>query len=351
MHEAGSHRPDLKKAVWLLHQMVGRHPITEDQVDRFAKHPAGPILPDLCVESRRLPTKLANTPKGWREDPLGFHFKIIDLSVTPDGRPCIIIKIRYQDKIKNVLLCGQDQYDLCDDFEGFISVVQLLGFANSGKPVTYISYLKDKGDYKDMPDDKIFYGDEKRLEASAYLGVTLLSDGSIMHISAGKIFRNNGELVAQYPYSLRGIFETNDKSVICVMQDHNLPIMYMSYINNPENLVNLGMFQGRLRMFMSSKGLVVLNQGTYYLFSEEHQTMRIERSPLSANNSYRAHYTELPGMVCYVGKTSRHNQICWVVNEVEMPGFEYVSPVFYLDEKLLYYGIIGRHLYTMEISN
>jgi hypothetical protein len=64
---------------------------------------------------------------------------------------------------------------------------------------------------------------------------------------------------------------------------------------------------------------------------------------------YCDQFSVLPdGRTCFKSRT-RHHFACHVVGDQPQPGFSHVSPLFERDGGWLYYGIVDRHLYLMEL--
>lgn len=138
------HRVTIKQLQRLLESCnAHRDYISEDQLLAFLRNPSGPILPDSCLEAKRLPDDWGTEDKA-----------VWDLTVTPDGKPCMVTKFHGK---TNAVICGDQTYELCDDIlvggrPRIIHEVTVPGFGPNGEPLAVIT----KFDVIDTLSDKTF---------------------------------------------------------------------------------------------------------------------------------------------------------------------------------------------------
>lgn len=352
--------PNLGRLDWLIKRMLAKKcPITDEQVERFGLHPAGPILPENCLGVRRLPAEFG--PVYFR----GKHRTVLAMTLTPDKQLCFAA-VRNG---KVVLTAGNQQYELLpfekpEEHGGAETVedVVVLGFDAAGVPWTLISkYYSGPVDPIPVPSQSVYHGEvELRKAVSA---AALLSDGRLIYTRwvSGEtnyiIFQNdhplhvtgrnyhcfweldNGELVGQW---LARDPDTKEQKWLIG------PVMWGEDHNFGEHFVDVvATKDGSAFVYQRRKGD---RCGTVTLCRLDKATRKLNFDRALGDNEYRGHYTELPdGRPAYIGLTHRDGFECWVVAGEEQPGFERVSPLLERDGRQCYWAALGRHLYLMEI--
>ena len=356
----------LKRYLWVANRVnTDKHPITDEQLYRFGRHPHG-SLPPRCVEAKRLPDSYGMTT-GERSC---IHKE--KLTVTPDGRLCLVTNINGM----HAVVCGETVYELLHDQEEnpWINCkVKLLGFSKLGLPVTSLERLSSEASFEQY---KIFFGSEKRFEnESGFGGATLLENDDLIYWTRdtnGKesLFRNE-----QFVIEIKGrvmwaenFFQLPSGKFAYFAQTHpGVPHNKIQYLDQDMPEMAWGEF---VEIRSTETGLIAIRDNCWIEVMDEEQSgfndvngfcsklkakERFSNSPtqkLFGKNPYRGNYTELDdGCIVYTGKTTRDDLRCMVVNGEEQESFEQVSPLFLRGDIWMYYGLIGRHVYTMEIPD
>jgi len=367
-------RPDVKRIAWLAERMGARKMfITDAETERFGRHPAGPILPDLCLETRRMPAnygaRVGFVIEGNMPD--GPDFLI---SATEDGELCIGTIVDSQP----TLFVGEKSYKLgepegryCHGTPGVYVQkcirFELLGFRN-GEPVTLIETARLVG----LPSDCERFGTVFQGEKICATGVrvaSLLSDGSLVYAEAhredqnvppmceeeDRLFRD-GQFVCELREFYRRYFLSPDGRLIGLgdtIFDRGVA-SYVVPLSIEERSYSLGESVGDLVMFRGCLHWVMAKK-------EEKNTCSWRALPFGSSfeqtwgvelgrNYYHSNLTELDGeRFAYIGETTRDKLECWVVDGKEQIGFDHVSPLFERDHRWCYWGAVDRHLCLMEI--
>lgn len=365
MGEKENQRPNLGLAIWLLERMNARErPITVGQVDCFGRHPAGPILPDLCLETRRLPADY-----GTRFDLCPNPRPVLALSATPEGEPCIgTIVIR-----QPMIFVGEKGYKLGEEEAANQSMgtttkcdsIRILGFVE-GEPVTMVTTsFEGSADHYPAPTTKIFQGEQ--LRAKGVVAASLLSDGSLVYAEdpeenlkippmceeGDKLFRD-GKFVCEIYVGWRFVLSPDGRLISMGHMGCPASVNYVMPLTIDEKsyylrdrVVDLVMFRGNLHWVQErgdSRSPCSWYAAPFGSSSKRTWGVRLGYNP------YFSHLTALDDVrLAYIGETMRDNMKCWVVDGVEQLGFEHVSPLFQRGEDWCYWGAIGRHLCLMEI--
>lgn len=367
MEDDGWGRADLSRAIWLLQRMdAQKHPIKAAQVERFGRHPAGPILPDSCVETRRLPVKYGmriglviegNMPVG--PDLL--------LSATEDGKPCIGTIVDSQP----TLFVGEKSYKLGEPEGRYHSFwvqkcicFELLGFRN-GEPVTLIGTARLYSDTKRYYFGTVFQGEQ--ICAEDVTVASLLSDGSLAYVEAheegpdippmceggNKLFRD-GQFVCEIYVGLRFFLSPDGRLISMEKEGCPAIVEYVmprtideEHYYLRDRAADLVMFRGSLHWVETQEeGRDAYSWYAAPFGSNSELTWGVRLG----KNPYLSHLTALDDeRFAYIGETTRDKMECWVVDGVEQLGFDHVSPLFRRGEDCLYWGAVGRHLCLMEI--
>lgn len=124
------HRPELKHIQRLIERCLAReNPITLEQLRCFLGNPTGPILPDLCLEAKKLPDNWGTEGKA-----------VWDLAVTPDNQPCMVTKI---DGRLNAVVYGDKTCTLHVDYrdgdQEYFYEVSVAGFNPCNEPFLVVT--------------------------------------------------------------------------------------------------------------------------------------------------------------------------------------------------------------------
>jgi len=358
-------RPDVKRIAWLAERMGARKMfITDAQTERFGRHPAGPILPDSCLETRRMPAnygmRVGLVIEGNMPDGPDFL-----LSATENGELCIGTIVDSQP----TLFVGEKDYKLGEpegryhhyDVQKCIRF-ELLGFRN-GEPVTLIKTARLVGFSRDSERFGTVFQGEK-ICATNVCAASLLSDGSLAYAEAAQgnenlppmcengdnIFRD-GQFVYESYKIFRGFFLSPDNRLIG-FNSFRGETQYVVPLSIEErstywDVADLVMFRGSLHWVEArEKGRDTYSWYAAPFGSSSERTWGVELG----TNPYRSHLTSLgEHHLAYIGETTRDKMKCWVVDGVEQIGFDHVSPLFQRGETWCYWGAIDRHLCLMEI--
>ncbi|MBI5071510.1 hypothetical protein HZB93_01255 [Candidatus Falkowbacteria bacterium] len=363
MEQKNSERASAGDIGWLIERMNAREtPITAEEVHRFGRHPAGPILPDLCLEARRLSAEYGTGSKWRREQP-----PVLALSATPQGKPYVGTVVDGQPIVagegETYKIGEPEKIDLhestvCESF-------RILGFVD-GKPVVKIgTKFEGPADPIPVPGTWVFRGEERW--AADVLAASLLSDGSLVSAVwsgiAGErdICRDQQLLYLKRRRAYRKFFlmpdgrlvgihspDRNEDPRVCYLDDEKLvepPICGVVDIAESDE----SLFWVREERAMGRAREVV----SYNLFGTDKHSPHDEDEQVRVDlgqNRYRSNITKLePGLFAYIGETKRDKLECWVVGGKEQPAFDRVSPLFRRDEQWCYWGAVGRHLCLMEM--
>ncbi len=335
----------LKRYLWLGNRVnTDKNPITEEQLHRFGRHPHGSV-PELCVEVKRLPS----APSA--------------ITATPDGEICTVTVIDGM----NAVVCGQTVHMLTPfvemktgDDPNSINKVEVLGFVLDRIPVTKVTTRsRESGLYG----SKIFVGSERHLEKQrCFHAASLTAKGELLYWAwisgSANVYRDN-ELIGtcEGRTNPKQFFECPNGEVVYLMGDE---VHYELCTLNPKESEQLvcgdsDTDQKVIEFRLTNEELIFIRKDSSIearYFSSG--TSRLEEGdydkPPCGRNSYISGYLEFPGGGCaYIGETARDHLQCMVVNGEPQPSFEKVSPLVQRDSAWRYYGLIGQHVYTMEI--
>lgn len=319
--------PQLRYAIELM--CAGTNPITPEQLEDFCHYPGGPILPDQCVESRRLP---------------GPHRKLPELfGMTPQG------ELIYRAHGGHGYSVGSREYAMES-----VEIKRLLGCV-AGGPVL----LSGKG-------------------AIIHQGKIVHFDPDLPHgfmTSSGRILIPKKQQEHQCTrYHELVLDEAGDPVVRRDFVQEFLPGigqlegMYEGGEQGPYFWSAHTLCEGKTRKYilLEKPASVVRWYGRDWIFDHERPTIYdltqgfdlagMERFYRQAENirlgknPYLGGFCEVGSQLAYVGQSLRYKLECWVRAGVEQPAFERVTrELFEQDGKHYYYGQIGRHLYKMEL--
>lgn len=168
-------RKEMRRMSWLMNRVAAsRHNITDEQLERFGKHPTGPILPAQCVWAKRL----------WVDSSV-IPIEIISLSATSDGKSLIMGMnaknqlCAYTDEMPKIQLLGPDiskyeRYRFRTVKADFSNLIVLLNLWDVGEKGT--SYLFKQGrvalEYDGLMDAVLVGGDTILVEQVSEDGST-----------------------------------------------------------------------------------------------------------------------------------------------------------------------------------
>jgi hypothetical protein len=350
METAAMNRVNMKLLQSLIDRMnAKKNPILEEQTRRFAKHPDGSVS-DLCVSVRRVPNACGRTVASAERLP------ITDLMATPNGEPCILTVMNSM----HTVVCGDVVYMLLPDKKGKETKtmrVDLLGFATDGKPLTYVYGICDEPFA--VPPFYVFHGDKGLYKnEEGFHGATVLKNGDLVYcLDDGKrtfLYRNE-EIVAEREGVLSAapvqFHELHENRFVCLEQcdASGAPPYRLTTFLEPNQTFGRKYVDVR----MTNTGLLAITSDCCVddpFATKGELFFTPESTNPFGNNPYLAELKKLPdGRIAYIGESTRDHLRCIVVDKKEQPGFDLVSGLFERNGVCMYYGIIGYHLYTMEI--
>lgn len=381
-HSKGSEaeRAEVELIAQLMERMAARkRPITAAQVARFMRHPAGPILPDLCVEARRLPDSFSagNARPADRA--------LLALAANAQGEPIFVTL----ENDRYVIGIGDERHEthLLNSYPVHGWSPRILGSgAVSGEPIVAFCETRNIEDLAHGSPEKadlywktvVYKGGTEPFSDTGVHGLTLFENGSLVHarrcehdahlFSIVQVHPShpqketiNGEVFAE---EILGFFEDERGTLCCIYREFIVGFeggkrlvgaIVLAAIHD-WNAFTLhrfgdeyrwaGMFEGLLCAVSAEHGesaaLLCLNP-------TGPDTHRFEELKKLGSVTFRGGLTKLKDCRdAWIG-TVRDFLASWVVEGESQPGFELVSPIFYRDGKPHYYGVIGRYLYTMTL--
>ncbi len=368
MGDEGQERANLSRLLWLGQRMdAKRRPITDAQVGRFGRHPAGPILPDLCLETRRLPWKYGTSFEGRKMPP------VLALSVTPGGEPCVGTIVNCQPTVfrENMVYEPGEAEKAVPDGTTMCDSMRILGFREFEPVVEVTSHFEGPTDPAPVSYASVFDGDVPNAEGVT--AATVLQGGSLVYEVRPfdpkkknwphKVFWK-GELVnsnASRSLAYRKFFLAPDGRLAglfydaavgygaCYVDDEKPIGLHSSYPGPMDVLETETSFFWVAPEWKQGKPPELLG---HILFVTDKKLRPRKGRPMESlgENLYRSHLTELNnGRLAFIGESTRDKLECWVVDGKEQPGFDRVSPLFEEDHWWYYWGAVGRHLCLMEI--
>ncbi|MDO8463361.1 MAG: hypothetical protein Q7S96_03785 [bacterium] len=370
-------QPTLPQVQWLLERANAKEdPITREDVQRFGRHPHGPILPDTFVRGKRLPERYGTWHNGEQMSPQREPYAY-DLAVAPSGELWVATVIEgdavlvnhgaphFEDVASTVWLG-----DAFDDETACYLAPRIVGFKPDGVPVSVIESVIPDTSHA-YPSKTLLFVAEKRVLEGAFpkqrlKRVYLSPQGHIITMT------EVGGAICVYRDGVECCRDTEDYSGAWVFDDNVLVItpfgegsLFRMLFNERRYLIVASRIRYEpSRQIVNVRGKTddftctivtkqrgercgVVTHERYTLGSHAPERISVRALGTAA---YVGHETELPnGQWCYVGMTARDNLQCMVVEGFSGPGFDRVSNAFIDNGKPYYYGIIGRHLCLMEI--
>ena len=339
-------KPGLGRVSWLLERMnATHHPITDEQVERFGRHPTGPILPDECLEVKR------------------FYGKALALGVCPDGKPYLIT---HGFGRKECLLTNGDfmhplGFDPNTHVPSFLGYVSSFGPGNRANISEHIAELKPliSARSKRVPaKSKIFLHNSKVYEGPP--PIAMLADGQLVFMENG-IPRIGGEGICSGRVNLRHLraLSTGELAMIHEVDPFDTELRIYSpaegkllEINNYRihaKVIGLAEFEpGLVAIIDGRKGYGDVEISEVWTKDEG---IRPVRSPRPSMVRYRrgAIRIDNSGGFAHIGETARDKFVCMYTDNKPGPGFDFVSPLFTRDAEWLYYATLDQHLYSMKL--
>lgn len=357
----------MSRAIWLLERINAKErPITDAEVKRFARHPAGPILPDSCVETRRLPADYG-TGSEWRKA----QPPVLALSATPKGKPCIGTVVRGQPMVffgnHNYLLGEPEKFARGDETK--CDSMRILGFRDRGladpEPVVEVTTVWEHiVNHYPGSATAIYSGGQKYV--TGVLSASRLQDESLVIqtwknvVNPGAILRSGAPIDSKgsggigyrkfflMPNGRLAGFYRDERFRACYVDDESLIDLRCEVVDVLETddalwWVRVSNYDPRRR-----------REGDYGLIKTGKEAdqygFRCTLGVDPLKNPYRSRLTEIgENRFAYIGETTRDGMECWVVGREEQPGFDRVSPLFRRGDDWLYWGAAGGHLCLMEI--
>lgn len=389
--------PGLKAVASLLERMnAKRNPIKPQHLQRFVRHPRGPLLPDTCLNVTRLPFTFVPDEDGSEEEALA-------VAVAPDGAPCVLLAMHgdlyyaFGETTRKVDLKRSD---------GLLMFVlgdaQIIGFSPDGLPIISACTHGLAEDQREQTRDCQIYvgssvqnlerdpmGNEPRIT-----GAWCLSDGTLVtshenrerkkhllrigdhelpldrsvNAPGGPVRQENGEILrvrelesgiyllmrevqlcsdAPSHYMLRIL----DGQVIDVT--HDVPTAFVDVMNIDDRIVAV--------LDHEPKG-VNIGFVTSWSKRPDGADYYLQTLPTKGNSSPDPISVSL-GKNTYIGPcvcispvvyahrayTSRDKYQCWIVNQTEQHGFDFVSDLHRVEDRYIYYGVDRNHLYKMDL--
>ncbi|MDP3771232.1 MAG: hypothetical protein Q8R16_02955 [bacterium] len=362
-------RVELPQAVWLLERMSAHDdPITREQVQRFGRNPDGPILPDACLESRRL-------PDGWGVHSDGYEDNVEpSIAMRADGVLAIAGVVR---GISTVLV-GDQRYEYPGRSGGsFLSHPEIFGFDRHGVPVVRIRYDEkfSLDAYLGPPPDH-FRGLEQLDEHGWFVEkLSVLADGSVitMRYASDAAMRRevgcecrqvlrDGVVIAEIERRHQRFVLAGDGRIIGFWSSERTTGVSRKtetvagsigdeqpYIRDVQDCIVTPEGIRFIRRHVGRNGGFVLLEPTS--LDAPVPSVQWPEGYLCTDRPYDANLQQFPdGRWVYESRTRRDARPCIVVGkDDEQPGFARVTRVFQDGDRWCYWAALGRHLYKMEI--
>ncbi len=383
-------RPTLEQLQWLIERMnAGQDPITREQVAAFGRHPAGPILPDGCVAVERLPEDFGTRRDGSRLRSDEEHGRgwVHDLAVSPTGdlwlatviggRSAIVAHASYTGRH---LVQQMSSYLLDDENGGTLFSPYIVGFKPNGTSVAFLQKVASGSGSRYWEEDVfLFIGGtrvfEGKLPKQWLTSVCVAWNGDILTVHCEHSPVEDGPITV-----VHSVFRNGE----CGVRKIGAPAIQRAFLLDDGELVTLSekhTGHGELHHWRASEEPIRIATAEYWFDGDRHGgrivnvrgtvgnlriTMddgrrgvtlrhvvangRAEAPCGIGEHHYLAHDALLPdGRGVYVGETRRDDLQCVVCGGVAGPGFDRVSNVTVHGGTPRYYGVLGTHLYTMEL--
>ena len=336
-------RPTLGQVAALMERAnAKRQHISGDQLERFTRHPAG-VAPELCRESVRLQSDRCGSVGG--------------IALGPDDQPYFATKVGGQHAVVSL---GGGVWLMSDPKKGRSETLEIVGVKTDGTPVARKICHSPGARFRYFVGNRQIRVNEGSFARGAAI---VAQDGSVLWsvvrgdtpsgAPAYGLMRTDDEgtnRLEPIARQLSHIVESNDGRVFVCWQDGEGVHLLDNSSGGSLVLDEGSLVVGLAHVPDAPFGIVVIDQSGSRILILDETVSRIKSRLLIGRNRYLSNFISFPeGGWGYVSETTRDPLQCWVVLGWEQPGFELVSPTFQRDGKWCYYGIIGRHLYTMEL--
>lgn len=368
---------------WLL-ERIAAIPITTAMLQFFGVYPRGPIIPDECLESKKLPSQFGTFRSGSTEV---MASKILDLAVSDNGEPIILTVVA-----GNPALYMNGQQSLIPWNQEFLfSEVHEIQFGQ----------IKILRIHNGIPQICIYKGDLNKdwtMTMSVYLNTEHLYDivADLLSIS---FTQNCTHRFLAYspsnPKSQGQIFiggddeplgvDLNGKIEKIVQGSDGLLYLFSDGVNGKgprKNIISsmdlntgevIQVLEGNPRMANladivpsgdSEKPiLIIYKSGSVYQLDLNTSKGTVQRKDLSfdSNTTYyksfltRESFGDELITTAFIGAPSRDKKwkekirYCWYINGIEQIAFEHVSNLFVDDDGVIcYYAVLGKDLIKMR---
>lgn len=324
-------------------------PITRSALVRFLHHPDGPIIPNACVEVRRLPNDCITD---------AHRRTALDLAVAPDGTPIVAVVLRGDYQI--ALLAGDRRFTLeqmqtrnweGEAIEGWS--VELLGCSADGAPAARLTCVVHPGHHDEYHASRFVIGDANVGNADHMVVAIILRDGSFLTARGTNrdyrwqsIYRGDREIIPPLERAYETLHEGTDGRLFAhwgkefgILGENPWKFAkpyrhFVDFVDTPNG----------------TRFLCVDGEGFDYSVRSSHQGLTPADEECHGSHRYLRHWTTLPDRrVAFVTNTTRDDLKCWMVDGALGMGFERVSALFTRDERRCYWGALDRHLYCMEL--
>jgi hypothetical protein len=363
----------LGDATWLLERMNAKHhPITQKQVQGFGKYPDA-VLSDLCLEARLLPRELG------KENPVDHLF------LSSKEEACITACQQGSRVLVQLTEDGPKIYDLGRVLS--TPSTKLLGcYADMSVFLMSHRYMpKDLAENHPWDLDRsaptriqvgerTFYSSRGRFQ-----GATLRRDGSLLtalcneergeyrvvRLHVHSLSQASGEerLVEKTFYQIEKFFEVEDRIFFIGKRPLECGGSGRSHFyeirQGVVHLLRLD-YGGPVRpeaVVLTSDGVRFIMDfcdGKRWRVLKEVAENYVDEIGVGGVGPYIQSFTELEDeQIAYVTQSPRDQLTSWAIingsGDRVQPGFDAVSPLFQRDGQYLYYGIVGRHIFTMVL--
>ena len=337
-------KPTLGRLSWLLERMnASHHPITDEQVERFGRHPGGPILPSECLEVKR------------------FVGETCALSLSPDGKPYLIT----HDLERSECLLTDGTFIRPLDFDPNTYMLSFLGYVTSfgfgrGQINPSISEripLILARSLNFPKKSRIFLGHNPVHEGPA--PALMLADGRFVYLHFDTPRIEDRQIC---PGNIRHKHLTALSTGEIAMIHEVDPFDIELNIYSPAESKFLDL--GNNRTSAKVNDLVEIEPGLLAILDGRKGYGDVEISdiwskdeglnPVSSPRPYLVRYLSDATRIdhsrfAHVGETARDKLVCWYADNKPGPGFNFVSSLFKRDGKWCYYAVLGRHLFTIAL--
>jgi len=367
----------IERASWLINMMAAKHdPITDDQVEAFGKNPEIGPLPCNCLSVQRIPNACgtANTVEATLLRDARGAMPVEGIGVAPDGKPLLLTlvggKVAVLGRSGEVLCLTQESGSDTTEIFGW-SCGELIGCTSSGEPAVLMSrmvhsehrsgeslkqYLRDR-------QVKVYFGNKCVLDERGIDAITLARDNQALiytkYLDAEDSFavmRGSVEL-CRTKNQYRSLTEFSDGRIFggCIgCNRRSMQCYHFVNVMNEE--------EEDFEAYLKEEGpdadpvLLEVDHGRQLYVKRERDSViwvwpwQLHGFQVDVHGwDFAGHCSLVDGKVAFQVRT-RHGMVKLVITDKPQPGrFQLISRPFQRDLGWFYYGVQGRHLYTMEI--